>query len=297
MINFNEVMDDYLRFISSYKKYKLCKSNLHDFYMQNFYELETHLSEYYEYINDREKLTILFETYPILRDYVSLETITNHYKEKYIKYQVSPEIRKFGKSVLCRLNSTTFVIYDLENCVNYSFETNDIKIAKYIELALKKINKFVTRIYLNEISVMKVIYLEIKTNESYLQLSPEKQCKKLESELIKARMFDDSYIVDGKEVLPFNIDEEFTKLLCMYRDGKISKDNYYKKFYYYRIISGENIEKMYINADKEQKDYIMQVYIELSTNNFNQKGKVHVRTTSKLINKEVLERKNKPDTD
>lgn len=293
MIDFNKIMDDYVTFLNSLNHYRVCKNNTHNFYMEHFDEIEDNLDKYYEYINDQQKLDKLFKKHQALKDFITLNMIKDHYKEKMDYYSVSPEINKFGKSVICIVNTNVFILYDLDSYKKYFFETNDIKIAKYIEIALKKLNKFVSRIYLSEINVTKVIYSDLKETEGFTSLESKKQCKKIENELNKARMFDDSYIVDGKDVLPINLDDEYRNLICLYKDKKISKDEYYKRFYFCRIISGENIEQMFKRADDEQKEYIMQVYIELSSDNYNKKGKVHIRTTSDLINQEVLNRRNK----
>lgn len=298
MLDFNKIVQDYEKFRMSLNNYRLAKQDTHNFYMLNLSEIENYIEDYYIYVQDKNKnkeaLNKLFKEHPTLKTYLSLELTKAFYKEKTNMYSTSKELDKLGKCILCR-RPGYLIIVDLDSSINYCYEVNDEKIVKYIELGLKHSCKYITDVYINEISVIQVIYEEIRSSSTYSKMDNKKICSLIEKELNKARMFDDSYIVDGNNYLPVSIDDEYKKLIALYQNDEISKSDYYKKIYYYRIISGEKIESLYLLADDEQKEYIMSAYEELSSLNKNQ-GKVHIRTTSKRINKEVLKRRKRSDT-
>lgn len=298
MLNINQIILDYSRFKRCQLNYNSVKQDSHDFYMLHMLEIDKYIEDYYAYARDKkqnkDKIDKLFSEHPILKSYLSLEFAKNIYKNETKKYSVSPELNKVGKCVLCKYPEC-LIIVDLENNKNYCYQINDEKIISYIEYGLKNSEKYITDISANEISLMQVIYSDLLVSDVISKMNIKQLRTFIQKELNAARMFDNSYILDNSNSLPVNITEEYKKLLELYQSDQISKDDYCKRVYYYRIISGEKIENLFFQADIEDREYIMRAYEDLSSINLNN-DKIHIRTTSKEINKEVLKRRKKSDT-
>ena len=292
MFAINNLINDYFTFRKYSREYRIHKAESHDFYMEHRILLDNSLDEYYENYNNTVKIKNLFDKEPILKTYLSLEIIKNHLKEQKNKYSVSSEINNLGKCAIY-INKNILVIYDIDNNVNYSYKIDDEGVINYIKTCLQKTDKFIGEISLEEISVLQVIYYDIMHNDIFKNESNKVICKHINNELNKARMFDNFYIDrDQNKNLPVNINEEFAKLIELYKNKQITTEEYYIRYYYFLILSNQDVEKLYNKADIIHKEYIMKAYLELSSYN----SKVHVRTTSKIINKAVLERVKKTDT-
>lgn len=292
MFAINNLVKDYFLYKKYSRNYRIHKAEFHQFYMSHRVIIDRYLDEYYENHNDSKKIDELFETQPSLKIYLLLELIKKYYKEQTNKYSISQELNNLGKCALC-IKKDILVIYDLDNNLNYCFKITDESLINYIKMGLQKSDKFIGEINLEEISLLQVIYYDIMHNESLKSETNKSICKKINNELNKARMFDNYYIdASQNKYLPTNINAEFTKLIELYKNNQISTEEYYKRYYYFLILSNQDVEKLYNNADDEHKKYIINAYLELSSNN----SKAHVRTASSIINKAVLERVKKTDT-
>ena len=292
MIDMDKLKQDYNSFIKYRTNYKSIKLQVHDFYMSHIIDIENHLDEYYENVNDRKKCEELFCRCPNVKIYLSLEAIKKHYKEEKDKYMISSELSKLGKCVICN-NENNITIYDIDKNKVYNYEIDNVNLITYIEMGLKKINKFISYVNQNEINVVKVIISDIKDTDSNVSLSEKEISNKINNELMRARMFDASYIFYTNDNEIFNLTDEFKKILDDYSQDKISKKEYFIRYYYYLILCDQKIDELYLNADNEHKEYIVDAYLKLSE--YSKSNKVRIRTTSSLINEAVLKRKKKTD--
>lgn len=295
MLDFNKIISDYSKFKNSQKNYNIEKKNLHSFYMEHMIELDPCLDEYYEVRTDKDKTEKLFFDHPNVKTYLSLELAKTHFKELMNKYKVSSELDSLGKCAICvkkdeEDDKNILVIYDLDNNVNYCYKIEKYELIKYISYALELTNRLISEINIFEIPVLQVIYNDILNDNELSKLDNKSICKIIERELNKARSFDSSYIlVTEKNRLPLNIDEKYKELLASI--DSVSKEEYLVQLYIYRILSEQNIEKLYEDADDEHKEYIIKAYISLSSFN----SEYHIRTTSRKINDIVLKRTKKSD--
>ena len=293
MVDIFKLYEDFKNYNKFQTKYKNSKFQTHEFYMSHIYEIDTSIDDYYESSDDKDKCEEIFKANPVLKTYLSLETIKNHYKEERNKYKISPELEKLGKSVMC-LYQNSFSLYDLDNNIIYNFEIDNKNIIKYIEYGLTKCNKFIAYINENELNVIKVINQDIINDSKLSQLDDKEICNRMFNELVRARMFDDSYIyfTDTNQIV--NRDDEYKRILDDYRNNKIDKKEYYIRFYYCLILCEQNITKLYLEADNEHKEYIIDAYLLLSEYHYNN-NKVRIRSTSAVINEAVLNRRKKTD--
>lgn len=295
MLNFKYIIDDFHNY-SNYKKYyKLAKQELYDFFILNRYEIDSTLDEYYEIISDRKKVNEYLSKHQALRTYLLQELVKNHYRELVKKYAVSSQLDNFGKCAICKTDEV-LIIYDMDNNMNYCYQINDDGIINYIVNGLKLTSKYICDFSIDEICVLQVIYADIKKMSSQKNISDKEFCNRISNELNKARMFDNSYIdASINKTLPENITEEYIKLIKLYDAGLVSKDEYIERLYILRILSEQNVEKLLIQAESEDKEYILNAYTKLSTYPFNN-DQIHIRTASRRVNAEIIKRRKKTDT-
>ena len=294
MVDFERIIEDFIIFKKSQGRYRFYKNQVRQFYVSHLYEIDSKLDEYYEICEDKNKTKKYLLDHPVLKTYLSLELMRKHYEEQQKKYSTSDELNKLGMSALC-INKEGLQIYDVENNKYYYCELNDEKFVKYLTIGLQRLNKYIAAIDSDEASVLKVIYMDIQKDERLSKLSKKEICNRMSNELNKARMFDSSFmLLDNNRFFPQNINEEYIKLIFLYKNGLITKEEYYVKYYYYRIISEQNVENLFLNSNKEHKKYIIKAYNILSTYRFDN-NMVHIRTTSKLINNEVIKLRKKTD--
>ena len=85
-------------------------------------------------------------------------------------------------------------------------------------------------------------------------------------------------------------DSDYTKenqnLYFSFEDGRISDEEYYSNYYYNYILKYGNVEELYEKTSDDKKKYVIDAYMDLVKT----KGKNHVRTSSSLVNQEVLKR-------
>ena len=291
MIDFIKIKNDYVTYKKYQKKCKDSKLQTHEFYMTHLYEIETSIDEYYESADDKEKCQELFKVCTSIKTFLSLQTISNQYKQIRNKYVISPELEKLGKSVIY-ICPNSFTIYDVENNKTYNFELDELNVIKYIEFGLTKLNKFIAQISENELNVIKVIYQDITSDIKLSKLPDKEICNRIFNELIRARMFEDSYMFYTSENQVMSKEEEFKKIIKDYNDKKITKKEYYIKFYYVLILCDQNITELYINADDEHKEYIIDAYLMLSEYHYDNKA-IRIRSTSEIVNEAILERRKK----
>lgn len=303
MLDFEKIRNDYCEFIHNKNYLKKIKREPYVFYMSHLDEIEPYLEEYFEYENakDKKSSNALLNAHPDLKSYLSLEFEKELFEQRMKKYSISPELNTLGNCVtyvafknndLGKDSNKYFVIYDLDNDTENVYENPDDKIIEYIKKGLIKLNKYITEIYFNELNLIKVIYSDIKSDPNYHNLTQKEIFNKIVRELLRARIFDNGILLNDEESnLPSSV-EEYKTIIHLYNEGKIDKDEYYIRFYKYRILAECDVVKMYMESDPEQKKYIIDAYISLSSSK-RDSNLVHIRTASEEINKQVLERRRK----
>ena len=117
----------------------------------------------------------------------------------------------------------------------------------------------------------------------------------LKLDFIRAKMTDkkvreENGIVNSR---PFILNSLRQKMIMKELEDKketLSEEEYTVKYYETLMSFGNNIEKMYLEADEENKKYIIEAYYNISTSEDHDK---HFRTASPIINIELLKEKYK----
>lgn len=307
MIDFEKIKNDYLEYSYNKKYYKKVKAEPHIFYMTHRDEIDPYIEEYYEYENDHNKIGSerLLKDHPVLKIYLALDFERDIFESRMKASSMSSELKKLGKCVTYIFfknetdyseDSKCFCIYDIDSKTNYIYENPDSKIIDYIKRGLMKLDIFVADIYNNETSLVDVIYSEILLQSGGNLLTNKQIYNKINREILRARVFDSGIMLnDSESNLPSNV-EEYKEIIKLYDEGLINKDEYYIRLYKCRILSECDVIKMYLNADSEQREYIIDAYYELSTSTLSSNN-IHIRTASKEINDQVLKRiRKKTDT-
>jgi hypothetical protein len=281
-----DLYEDYIKWVECKLKLLEFESDIRDYFMLHQYEIETNIDDYEDIKNDKEKCEKLFEHHPTLKTYIILKMMQEHYLSAYNKYQVSSQFDNLGKCVLIKFRKS-LTIYDTDNDKTYNIESEDKKFLRYIYMGLVNSDRFIAYINPGEIDLIKVVSQEVK--HDLPSLNDKEICKKISDEVIIARMFDNLYIMYSSENKVYNINDELQNILILFKNNQLDKEEYFTRMYYYLILSNQDLNKLYLEADDEHKKYIINAYIRLSQLN----SDIHIRTTSDIINKAVLERRKK----
>lgn len=293
MIDSDKLTQDFNSYVKLRDKLKSIKQQKHDLYMEHIVEIDNGLIDYYENIHDHKSCDKLFEKHPNLKTYLCLEEIEKEFENRLKTQTISKELLFLGKSVIYKLD-TSITIFDIEHNKKYNLPITNPSILRYIENNLKSLKRFIGYANNGENSVLRVIYNEVMLDAKTLSLSDDKICSIIGAELAMARMYDGSYIMYNQDNEVYNFDQECAELNKLHSEGKITDQEYYEKFYYYFILCKGNLTETFMLSDLEKRNYMVNAYLKLSQYHHGSK-KVRVRTTSEVINNEVLERIKKSD--
>ena len=287
-MDFTLLRNEYKAYKSAIVKFRFFNHKYGKYRKENFELLDDCLEEYYSNLSDKKKIDNLLSTYPELKTYLSLEFLKEHYRQEIEKFR-NPSFSKYVGFCVLYVENNKKIIFDLESKMCFDVTELEQPVFDYLISSLNYNNKYVGEVSKNDLVVLEVIKEEVIESKS---VNNNNIAKKIFSELIKAKAFDNFYMITNqseKNSLPFNVDEELRKLLVLFKDDKISKEEYLVRNYYLLILKTQNPEQLYIDASDENKKYVLDAYIKLSS--FGQNNTIHQRTTSRIINEQVLKRK------
>lgn len=288
MLDMNKITNDFKVYNNSKRNYRFYNKVTHDFYMENMIEINDHLDTYYDLVANKKSTDELFLNHPNLRTYLTLQFVVEYFDKKTKEYSISSELENLGKCVLID-EDNVHILVDIDHDKEFILFGADEKLLKYITIALSKKNLFIGDIKRSELSLVKVINFEIEHDDKLKTDTNKAKCNRINRDLVKARYLDNSFYVDVKvnNNIPTDITEELKKLLVLYKNNEITKEEYLNNIYYLLIIESQNPEKIYDFAPDDFKEYVINAYIKLSSFG----NDIHLRTTSEIINNLVLKRK------
>ena len=243
----------------------------------------------------------LFESNPEVKEYYyntrEKEKIRSNINEVYEFY-----CDNFGEYVLLNQGNKKFLL-DLYSLGKLDVTDYD---KDFLEFIKNSIDKKMLEITPDDLPVLMAIKEEIDykekdrinyydvTGSDYLIRSDIPHQIKLE--FIRSKMTDDKCTKRDDIVnrMPFILDTNKQAKMMQELEKQAStltKEEYLTKYYEMKMLFGNNIEKMYLEADEENKKYIIDAYYNSSIQAFYDKK--HFRTASPIINMELLKEKYK----
>ena len=249
----------------------------------------------------KKTLEMLMKLHPEVNEMVELK----HYIRRCtndMRVELNKEfLNSYSEIVVLEKDNKKYLV-DLYNNFDIEITKENEKLIHFLIDSLKNKELFIGNIKTQDLPLLMNIKEDIKynfesQNEFYYnnenipsQISSElEMVYAVEEKLEKNRTFDDTIS------FPFivNSDEEQKKWNELDElKNKITQQKYLLEYYKILMVFGNNVEKVYNNAPEEEKEYVIDAYYHYASEVMNTDNeKYHFRTTSPLINIEVLKRK------
>jgi len=312
MINTQLLDKEYDKYKLLKDKYNSYKEELEKIKITDYEGLEDVLRIYRDAKKEKkniseEVLSIFLEKYPIIARIDSLENLIITCKSNLDEHFLfTKTFDDFGRFIaLKHINDNEFDLINLNTQETLDLSQYDQDKQNYILEDLKKKNSFIGSITRDELPLLMNILEDMDIEIDYSDMDPDdvaaeayyveiSKCYEMFLEIRKTRAYDEGNLIYHQNLANMlsNFNEELQKL--KQNKKNISEEDYWNSFYRLKILSGENIEKMYLEAEESHKKHIINAYYKLSTpSEYNTKEEkcLQLRTASSIINQEVLKRK------
>lgn len=235
---------------------------------------------------DLPKFLLSHRSYYIYLKYIYLQATYKSLSRSMRKNRISKEknkcyvIVKFSDEKRIKL---------VELCSNEELDITGLKpeYITYLNNVLEKDNSFICEINEKELSLVKVSFDDCfikdrQNDDEFIRMVRNN----VASDVVIARSFDNrsSEGNDGESIQKAL--KKCNRYKNLYEKGKVSLEKYLIKYYIYNILSTRNVELIYELAPLDQKELVIKAYMSLSGDI--DETDFYIRTTSKIINDEVI---------
>ena len=284
MFNLNKVHKQYEKYREYDEQYLNFKRLLQELYTNNKNELIKEQEEYFSLDFTSNAPKEYLNSHNILVSYLEYKKEKEKYESEKKKIKNNNDLINNNEQVVLVKNEDTYVFYDLVTDENVSCKDVSEREIMFIKSLLEKANSFIDEIDYKDLNLMKNIVSDIK----YKNGNGTFTNNEIKNEFRKAK--NNSYILRNSKEKQ-NILNDIKKLKeandKLIASHNISYDDYVVNLYAYYIVQGEDIEKMYLAANDDEKRQILKAYILLSSYEHQDVYNRHIRLESRLINGEV----------
>ena len=294
--NIETVKEKYIRYLEARVELEDCNEEIKAFKIKNE-DLVSKLDELKEYarshklkLNELKKAQILFKANPELKKYYVNTLRIKCINQRIYNYTCFYD-NEYGEYFFLNQGNKKFIL-DLYRCQKIDVTNYDRVFINFLKNAIDKHMLEITPDDLPLLMAIKeeINYIDYIDENDFMVRGLSGRSDELKSEFTYAKMFDDKvYVNHAPFMLYIDTRNKAIKNLEKLKET-LSKEEYTVKYYEMKMLFGNNIEKMYLEADEENKKYIIEAYYNISTSEDHDK---HFRTASPIINIELLKEKYK----
>ncbi len=295
--NIEIVKEKYIRYLEARVELEDCDKEIKAFKIKNE-GLVSKLDELKEYahshklkLNELKKAQKFFKANPEVKKYYVNTLRAQCMYQRVYNYTCFYD-NEYGEYFFLNQGNKKFIL-DLYRCQKIDVTNYDRLFINFLKNAIDKRMLEITPDDLPLLMAIKeeLNYIDYIDENDFMAKGLWGTPYELKREFRYAKMLDDKVYVENHTPFMLYIDTRNKAIKDLEKVKEtLSKEEYLTKYYEMKMLFGNNIEKMYLEADEENKKYIIEAYYNIASSKDENK---HFRTASPIINIELLKEKYK----